>query len=164
MYVWPYFHTWLPFLAIRRSKTPILHQTLGLFFGSKISPVDYISRKTCRVCNLKQLCKATLYKQKKWDTICYSNFSEGILHVCLNTVCYFQNGLLVTMETAEHRPLKLMKRKKAWNISISQKLSQIRNFRLSTLLWANARCLQSAFLKSFKQLNISFAHPVQISN
>ena len=35
MYVWPYFQTWLPFLVIRRSKVPILHQKLSLFLAIK---------------------------------------------------------------------------------------------------------------------------------
>ena len=35
MYVWPYFQTWLPFLDIRRSETPILYQKFGLFFAIK---------------------------------------------------------------------------------------------------------------------------------
>ena len=35
MYVWPYFQTWLPFLVIRRSKTPILHQKLSQFLAIK---------------------------------------------------------------------------------------------------------------------------------
>ena len=47
------------------------------------------------------------------------------------------------METDEHWPLKLVKCKPAWYISISQNLSQIRNFRLSTYLWAT----QSATFK-----------------
>ena len=45
-----------------------------------------------------------------------------------------------------------MKRKQSWYISISPNLSQIRNFRLSTLLWANARRLQSASLKNWGNL------------
>ena len=53
--------------------------------GDKTSPVDDIRRKMCRFCTLiKQLCIVTLYKQKQWDNICCSNFSEGILHACLN--------------------------------------------------------------------------------
>ena len=37
MCVWPYFQTWLPFLDIRRSETPILHQKIGLFLAIKIT-------------------------------------------------------------------------------------------------------------------------------
>ena len=51
------------------------------------------------------------------------------------------------MKTAELGIKKLVKRKQAWYISILQNLSQIRIFRLSTLLWASARPLQSASLK-----------------
>ena len=39
MYVWPYFQTWRPFLVIRRSKTPILHQKFGLFLAIKDHPL-----------------------------------------------------------------------------------------------------------------------------
>ena len=35
MYAWPYFQKWLPFLVIRRSKTPILHKKLSLFLAIK---------------------------------------------------------------------------------------------------------------------------------
>ena len=57
MYVWPYFQTWLPFLVIRRSKTPILHKNLSLFLAIK----DHLLMIFDRNVQILQYYKAAMY-------------------------------------------------------------------------------------------------------
>ena len=54
------------------------------------------------------------------------------------------------METAKRWPVKACETQTNLVYINSPNLSQIRDFRLSTLLWTNARCLQSGSLNSEK--------------
>ena len=156
MYIWPYFQTRLPFLDIRRGKTPNLQQKVSLFLAIKDHLLMIFDGKSTDFASYKAALYSHPIQTKKNGIIFVVHIlaREFYMHVLIFIQVfpklnprYHGNGPKSASKTSE-TPTSMV------YIAISQNLSQIRNFRLSTLLWANARCLQSASLNNYKQENI----------